>query len=167
LPFYHTQHTRQVYERKHANIHPPKCEKLHSDRPQTERFPTFQYCQVVNCQLLRLLSMNILVHYSLAENQNIIKVSKIVHHWSLLLNPFCFCETQSLHFTTRVSTTVRFLHSWAVGASIKYKFRAPNDSQSVSPTPVRVAGGSWGVGPHSVVLHCSARWNRAFLAPPC
>ena len=31
-----------------------------------------------------------------------IKVSKILNQWSLLLKPFCFCETEYLHFTTRV-----------------------------------------------------------------
>ena len=41
------------------------------------------------------------------------KVSKISYHWFSLLKPFCLCETYYLHFTTRCSTTVRFLHSWA------------------------------------------------------
>ena len=36
-----------------------KSEKSHSGCP---RFPTFQYCQVVNCQLLRLPSTHILIH---------------------------------------------------------------------------------------------------------
>jgi len=31
-----------------------------------------------------------------------IKVSKILYQWILLLNPFCFCETQYLNFTTPV-----------------------------------------------------------------
>ena len=70
-------------------------EKSHFGRARTERFPTFSYGQVVNCQLLRLLSTNILIHESLAVNLSI-KVNKILHHWILLLNVFC------LHFTTRV-----------------------------------------------------------------
>jgi len=37
----------------------------------------------------------------LAVNLNI-KVSKIMYQWILALNPFCFCETKYLNFTTRV-----------------------------------------------------------------
>ena len=31
-----------------------------------------------------------------------VKVSKILYEWILLLNPFGFCETLYLHFTTRM-----------------------------------------------------------------
>ena len=68
----------------------------------------------MNCQLLRLPNTRILVHYSLAVNLNI-KVSKILHHWILLLNPFGFCETEYLHFTTRVvghDAITPFLGGW-------------------------------------------------------
>jgi len=51
--------------------------------------------------ITEILGKNILVYYSLAVNDNI-KVSKILYHWTLSLASFRFCETQCLHFTTRV-----------------------------------------------------------------
>jgi len=61
----------------------------------------FLYCLAVFFQLLRLLSTDILVHTILCLNYYI-KVNKILYEWLLLLNPFCFCETEYLYFTTRV-----------------------------------------------------------------
>ena len=90
---------------------PPKNGQLYSGRPRTKRFPTFLYCQVVNCQLLRLLSTHIL------------KVTKILYQCILLLNPFWFCETWDLHFTTRVfghSAITPFLGG-SINCTIFYK----------------------------------------------
>ena len=56
----------------------PRMEKSHSSRPRTGGFPIL-YWLVVNRSLLRLLSTNILVNYSLAVNLNI-KVSKTLYH---------------------------------------------------------------------------------------
>ena len=36
------------------------------------------------------------------ELKKYVKVSKILYHWFLLLNPFCFVEIYYLHITTRV-----------------------------------------------------------------
>jgi len=44
-------------------IHSARINESHSSRPRTERFPTFWNS---NCQFLRLLSTNILVHRMLA-----------------------------------------------------------------------------------------------------
>ena len=71
---------------KCANVCRPRMEKSRSGRPRTERFPSFWYCQVVNCQLLRLLSTNILVHQCLAVNLPL-KVSKIQ---DLIIEPISF-----------------------------------------------------------------------------
>ena len=48
----------------------------------------------------RYRHLSIVTHLS-HVNENI-KVSTILYHWFLLSNPFCFCETSYLHFTTRV-----------------------------------------------------------------
>jgi len=49
----------------------PRMEKSHSGRPQTGRFPTFKYLQVVNLPLLRLLDTNLLVYYWLLPNYSL------------------------------------------------------------------------------------------------
>jgi len=61
-------------------------------RPRTCRFSTFQYWQVVNRQLLRLLSTYVWVHESLIVIYDT-QVNKILYHWTLLLNPTRCCET--------------------------------------------------------------------------
>ena len=48
--------------------------------------------QVVDRQLLRLLSTNSLGYKSLAVNLGM-QVSKMLFHWTLLLDSFLFCET--------------------------------------------------------------------------
>jgi len=78
-----------------------------------------------------------------------IKVSKILYHWILLLNPFCFCETQYLHFTTRV-----FGHcaiSPFLGGLYKLGLLSTIITHSAQPKE----------------LFCSACWLRppAFIAP--
>jgi len=80
----------------------------------------FLVCQAVFFQLLRLLSTDILVHKSLSLNLDI-KVSKILYKWTLLLNTFCFCETEYLYFTTRVfghSTISPFLGGFLHGTRV-------------------------------------------------
>jgi len=46
----------------------PRMEKSHCGRPQTGRFPTFKYLQVVNLPVLRLLDIDLLVYYWLLLN---------------------------------------------------------------------------------------------------
>jgi len=41
-------------------------------------------------------------------------VSKVLYHWFLLLNPFCFVKHTVYILLHACSTTVRFVHSWAV-----------------------------------------------------
>ena len=64
--------------------------------PRTCRFPAFEYCQVVNRQLLRLLRTYILVEYRVILNY-IIKSSNILYHWQLSMDSFRFCQTCLLH----------------------------------------------------------------------
>ena len=82
-----------VGSKNYSTILIPSKDGLIALWPSTNgSIPDFQYCPVVNWQLLRLLSTYILVYQRLAVNLNI-KVSKILYQWILLLNPFCFCGT--------------------------------------------------------------------------
>jgi len=51
----------------------------------------FLVLQVVFCQLLRLLSTHILVYYR-TKLSSYVKVTKILHHWFLLVDRLRFCE---------------------------------------------------------------------------
>ena len=75
---------------------PPKNGLIALKTPRTSRLSTFHYCQVVNRQLLRLLSTYILVYYGVMANYNI-TLSNIQHHWQLSIASFRFCETYLLH----------------------------------------------------------------------
>ena len=72
------------------------------------------------------MGSNILAYYDLAVNLNI-KVSKPLSHWLLLLASFRFCETQYLHFTTRVfghSAITPFLggYMYVYSVSLSYTY---------------------------------------------
>jgi len=77
---------------------------------------TFQYCQVVNLALLRLLSTCILVLFRMLANYSI-KLNNILYHWLLSMPSFRFCETYLLHiklFVGNQSAISPFL-GWYMG----------------------------------------------------
>ena len=83
LSFSHTTRPNQSFMFLYR--YRPRMEKSHTDRPRTGQFPAFQYCQVVNRALLRLLSTYILVSYRPHLHLDI-KVTKMLYHWFLLLD---------------------------------------------------------------------------------
>ena len=67
---------------KCQSLSPPKNGLIALWPSTNGRVSTFEYCQVVFCQILRLLSTDILVHQRLSMNLDI-KVSKLLYQWTL------------------------------------------------------------------------------------
>jgi len=82
--------------RRLSTVEPPKNGLIALQTPRTCRLTVFKYCQVVNRQLLRLLSTHILVEYRVIANYTI-KLRNILYHWQLSMASFHFCETCLLH----------------------------------------------------------------------
>ena len=79
---------------------PPKNGLIALKTPRTSRLSTFYYCQVVNRQLLRLLSTYILVYYGVMANYTI-TLSNIQHHWQLSIASFFLWNIFTTYQTVR------------------------------------------------------------------